>query len=162
MALRAPEMYFWPAKSRKRLELLRCKHVSDRVLKCGSDINEGKWLQLFFCFYVLVGIVTAVIGISFFFSRVLCFTLMFSSIALWQKRLQLDFKNDLTTNGLILGFFCWEIAFFVDFISVWTEICKNCFFSFLFWRHHNFSIFSLRGILVCSLEKLVLFSHMIL
>ena len=50
----------------KTLNILSCIHVSDRVLKCGSDINEGKWLQLFFCFYVLVGIVTAVIGMSFF------------------------------------------------------------------------------------------------
>ena len=58
--------------------------------------------------------------------------------------------------------FCWKMASFVDFISVWTEICKNCSIVVLFWRHEIFSMFSLRGILVCSLKMLVLFSHRIL
>ena len=40
-----------------------------------------------------------------FFSCVSGFRLKFSRIALWRKRLQLDSKSDLTTNGLILGFF---------------------------------------------------------
>ena len=41
----------------------------------------------------------------FFFSCVSGFRLKFSRIALLRKRLQLDSKSDLTTNGLILGFF---------------------------------------------------------
>ena len=41
---------------------------------------------------------------EFFFSCVSGFRLKFSRIALWRKRLQLDSKCDLTTNGLILGF----------------------------------------------------------
>ena len=41
-------------------------HVFDLVLKYGSDINEGNWLQLLFYFIVLMGIVTSVIGMSFF------------------------------------------------------------------------------------------------
>ena len=44
----------------KTLNFLRCIHVFDRVLKCGSDINEGNWLQVLFYFIVLMGIVTAV------------------------------------------------------------------------------------------------------
>ena len=104
MALCVPERCFWPAKTRKNLEFLRCLHVFDRVLKCGSDINEGNWLQVFFYFFVLVGIVASVVGIIFF-SCVSGFRLKFSRIALWRKRLQLDSKSDLTTNGLILGFF---------------------------------------------------------
>ena len=52
------------------------------------------------------------------------------------------------------------MASFVDFISVWTEICKNCSIVVLVWRHHIFSMFSLRGILVCSL-KMLFFSHRI-
>ena len=50
----------------KTLNFLRCIHVFDLVLKYGSDINEGNWLQLFFNFIVLVGTVTAVVGIMFF------------------------------------------------------------------------------------------------
>ena len=47
------------------LNFLRCIHVFDQVLKYGSDINGGNWLQLLFYFIVLMGIVTAVIGMSF-------------------------------------------------------------------------------------------------
>ena len=50
----------------KTLNFLRCIHVFDLVLKSGSDINEGNWLQVLFYFIVLMGIVTAVIGIRFF------------------------------------------------------------------------------------------------
>ena len=50
----------------KTLNFLRCIHVFDLVLKCGSDINEGILLQLLFYSIVLMGIVTAVIGVRFF------------------------------------------------------------------------------------------------
>ena len=50
----------------KFLNFLRCIHVFDLVLKYGSDINEGNWLQLLFYFIVLIGIVASVIGMSFF------------------------------------------------------------------------------------------------
>ena len=97
-----PEMCFWPAKTRKNF--LRCIHAIDLVLKYGSDISEGNWLQLLFYFIVLMGIVASVIGMGFFFSCVSGFRLKFSRIALLRKRLQLDSKSDLTKNGLILGF----------------------------------------------------------
>ena len=104
VALRVPEMCFWPAKTRKSLNFLRCIHVIDLVLKYGSDINEGNWLQLLFYFIVLMNIVASVIGMSFF-SCVSGFRLKFSRIALLRKRLQFDSKSGLTTKGLILGFF---------------------------------------------------------
>ena len=50
----------------KTLNFLRCIHVFDLVLKSGSDINEGNWLQVLFYFIVLMAIVTAVNGIRFF------------------------------------------------------------------------------------------------
>ena len=50
------------------LNFLRCIHVFDLVLKYGSDINEGNWLQVLFYFIVLMGVVTAVVGIRFFSS----------------------------------------------------------------------------------------------
>ena len=99
---------------------------------------------------------------GFFFSCVSGFRLKFSRIALLLKRLKLDAKSDLTTNGLILEFFCWKMDSCVDFISVWTKICKNCSIVILFWRPQIFSMFSLRGILVCSLKMFVLLSHRIL
>ena len=60
-----PEMCFWPAKTRKTLNFLRCLYVIDMVLNYGSDINERTWLQPLFYFIVLMGIVASVIGMSF-------------------------------------------------------------------------------------------------
>ena len=87
----------------KTLNFLRCIHVFDRVLKCGSDKDEGNWLQLLLYFIVLMGIVASVIEMSFFnyFSG---FRLKFCRIALWRKRMQLDSQSYLTTNGLLLVF----------------------------------------------------------
>ena len=99
----------------RRLEetknFLRCIPVFDRVLKCGSDINERNWLQVLFYFILLMGIVTAILGISFC-SCVSRFRLKFSRIALWWKRLQLDSRSDIATNGSISGFFVqkWLIS----------------------------------------------------
>ena len=61
-----PGMCFWPAKTRKSLNFLRCIYVIELVLKYCSDINEGNWLQLLFYLIVLMGIVASVIGMSFF------------------------------------------------------------------------------------------------
>ena len=50
----------------KTLNFLRCIDVIDLVLKYGSDIIEGNWLQLLFYFIVLMHIVATVFGMSFF------------------------------------------------------------------------------------------------
>ena len=71
---------------KKTLSFLRCIHIKDLVLKYGSNINEGNWLQLLFYFIVLIGMVASVIGISFF-SYVSGFGSKFSRIASWRKRL---------------------------------------------------------------------------
>ena len=92
-------------KLEKTLNFLRCMYVFDLVLKYGSDINDGNWLQLLFYFNVLIGIVASVIGMSFF-SYVPGFGLKFFVLHFdGNKRLQLDSKSDLTKEGLILGFF---------------------------------------------------------
>ena len=65
----------------KTLNLLRCIHFFDLVLKYALDINEGNLLELFFYFIVLMGIVAFVIGMSFF-SCVVGFRLKFSRVAL--------------------------------------------------------------------------------
>ena len=50
----------------KTLNFLRCIHVIDLVLKYGSDINEGNWLQPLFYFILLMGSVGFVVGVRFF------------------------------------------------------------------------------------------------
>ena len=138
---------------------LRCIHVFELVLKYGSDVNEGYLLQLLFYSIVLTGKVASVIGMSFF-SYVSGFRLKFSPIALLRKRLQLDSKSDLSKNVLILGFFGgkWLLSFTSYLYTKSARIAQLLFF----WPHQLFSMFSLRGILVCSLKKLLLFSHRIL
>ena len=64
----------------KFLNFLRCTHVFDLVLKYGSDIKEGNWLQLLFYFIVLMGVVALVLGMRFFI-YVSGFRLKFSRIA---------------------------------------------------------------------------------
>ena len=158
VALRVPDLCFWPARTRISSNFLRYIYVIDLVLKFGSDINEGNWLQLHFYFIVLMGIVASVTGMSFF-GCVSGFTLKFSHMALLRKRLQLDSKSDLTTNGLILGFFNgkWLLSLTSFLYRLKSARIAQLLFPFL--RHQIFSVFSLRGLLVCSLKMLVLFSH---
>ena len=93
-------------------------------------------------FIVMTGIVASVIGMSFF----IClsgFRLKFSRIALLRKRLQLDSKSDLTTNGLILEFFVGvRIFLLTPYLHVlkFAWIARMCcsfddikFFGWLVW-----------------------------
>ena len=82
-----------------------------------------------------------------FFSCVSCFRLKFSRIALWLKRLQLDSKCDLTTNGLILGFF---IRKWLPPLTSYLFGLKSAKISqfLLLLTSSIFSLFMLRGILV--------------
>ena len=88
----------------KTLTFLRREHVIDLVPKYGSGINEENWLQLQIYFNALMSTVASVLVLSFF-SRVSGFRSKVSRIALLRKRLQLESKKDLTTNGLILGLY---------------------------------------------------------
>ena len=115
----------------KFLHFLRCIHVFDLVLKYGSDINEGNWLQLPSYFIVLIGIVASVIGLSFFqlcsrfYIEVFSYCTMTETYAIGlQKRFDYEWID--------FGVFCWKMASFVDLISVWPEICKNCSIVVLF------------------------------
>ena len=145
----------------KTLNFLRCIHVFDLVLNYGSDINEGNWLQLLFYLIVLMGVVGSDIGMSLF-SYVSGFRLKFFSYCTLTETFAIGFQKWFDHEWIDFGDFCWQMASSVDLLSVWIEVCKNCSIVVLFWRHQIFSMFSLRGILVCSLKMLVLFSHMIL
>ena len=144
----------------KNLSFLRCIHIIDPVLKYGSDINEGNWLQLLFCLIVLIGMVASVIGISLF-SYVSCCGSKFSRIALLRKRLQLDSKMIWPRMDWFWGFLL-EKGFFRQFHICIDRNLQELLSCYSFWRHQVFLIFSLMDILVCSLKKLVLFSHRIL
>ena len=105
VALRVPEMCFWPAKIRKNIEFfeVRTCHwpgaqiwfrhkwkklvTASVLLYCVEDCNSLRYWN------------------EFFLSCVSSFRSEFSRIALWRKRLQLDSRSDLTTNGLIFWFF---------------------------------------------------------
>ena len=105
VALRVPEMCFWPAKIRKNIEFfeVRTCHwpgaqiwfrhkwkklvTASVLLYCVEDCNSLRYWN------------------EFFLSCVSIIRSKFSRIALWRKRLQLDSRSDLTTNGLIFGFF---------------------------------------------------------
>ena len=140
-----------PRRLEKTLNFLRCIHVIDLVLKYGSDINEGNWLQLLFYFLVLIDIVVSVIGMSFL---QLCFRFQIEvfSYCTLTETFAIGFQKWFDHECIDFGVFCWELASLVDFISVWTEICKRCSIVFLFWRHQFFSMFRLSVILVCSLK----------
>ena len=159
VALCVPELCFWPAKTRKTLNFLRCTHVIDPVLKYGSDKNEGNWLQLLFYFIVLMSIVASVIGMSFFSAM---FQVLDWSFLVLTETFAIGFQKWFGHKWIDFGVFCWKMASSVYLLSLWIEICKNCSIVILFWRHRIFLIFSLRGILVCSLKMLVLLSHRIL
>ena len=161
VALPVPHMCFWPAKTRKNIELFEM-HT---CLWPGAQIwFWHKWRKL-----VTTSLLPDCID-------------GYSCLRYWNEFFSALF-HVLDWSFLVLHFdgnvcnwipkviwprmdwfwvFCWKMASSVDLISVWTEICKRCSIVFPFWRHQFFSMFSLRGILVCSLKMLVLFSHRIL
>ena len=118
-------------------------------------------MQLPFIFALLVKIIASLVGMRLCLLWVTFQVEVFSYCNL-AETFENGFQNWFDNEWLQFGVFCWKMDSFVDFISVWTKICKNCSIVILFWRHQIFSMFSLRGILVCSLEMLVLFSHRIL
>ena len=105
MALRVPELCFWPAKTRKNpwtfrdayISLTWCSNMAQTYMK------ETSYSYFFTSLYWLVWLPPLLEW--FPFSCISCFGLKFSRIALWRKRMQLDSISDLTTNGLILEFF---------------------------------------------------------
>ena len=161
VALRVPHMCFWPAKTRKNLYFVEM-HT---CLWPGAQIwFRHKWRKLVtgsLYFIVLMGIVTVVIGIRFFSAvfHVLDWSFLLlhfdGNVCNWIPKVIWPWMDWFWV-------FCLEMASLVDFISVWTEICRSCSIFILFWRHQFFSMFRLRGILVCSLKMFLLFRRRIL
>ena len=161
MALRVPELCFWPAKTRKdleRFEMHPChwpgaqiwfRHkrrklvTSSLLLHCIGGYSCLRYWNEFFSavFYVLVW--------SFL---VLHFD---GNVCNWIPKLI------WLRLGYFWSFFGRLMPRFVDFMSAWTEIYMNSSIVFPFWRHQVFSIVRSRVIVVCSLKMLVLFNHRI-
>ena len=72
------------------------------------------------------------------------------------------FQKWFDDKWIVFMVFWWKMASVADFRSVWNKICKECSIVILFWRYQISSMFSLRGILVCSLKMLLHFSPRIL
>ena len=161
VALRAPELYFWPAMTRKKLEISEM-HT---CLWPGAEIwFRYKWRKL----------VTASLLLHFIDGH--------SCLRYWNEFFSAVFQV-LDWSFLVLHFYgnvcnwipkvIWpRLDWFWDFLLEngffrWLPICmewnlKKCSIVILFWRQQFFSMFRLRGILVCSLKMLLLFSHRIL
>ena len=120
-----------PWSLEKTLNFLRCIDVIDLVLKYGSDINEENWLQLLFYFLYWRLEFTPLLERAFF-SYVQGFRLKSSQIALLRKRLILDFKNDLTAKGLILGFFVGKWLFSLTWYLYGLKNARNAQLLFFF------------------------------
>ena len=163
MALRVPHMCFWPAKTRKNLELFEMhtchwpgaqiwfRHKRGKLVTASLLLDCIDWHSCLRYWNEFFGTVFRVLDWSFL---VLHFD---GNGCNW-----IGFQKWFDHEWIDFGVFCWEMASLVNFISVWTEICKNCSIVVLFWRNQFYSMLSLRSILVCSSKMLVLFSHMIL
>ena len=135
--LRVPDMCLGPAKTRKKTwKFLRCTHSIDLVLKNGSDIDEGTWLLLLFCFIVNMGRVAAVIVISSI-SCVSRFRLSFPRIALWRRSFAIGIQTWFDHEWAFLGFSVWKSLLSLT-LYIWTKIRKKCSNVFLFWWHQFF------------------------
>ena len=127
MVLPVPEISSWPWMTGKSWNFSRCSHNFDLVLKDWSDIKE--WIVIQFRFYliVLMKIVGSVVGVSFVH---LCFRLKLSRIALLRRRLQLDSKTVLTTEGSFPCFFVgiWLFSLISHLHGLTTaRFAQNCF-----------------------------------
>ena len=100
VALRMSECVSDLRSLEKTLNFLRCIHVFDLLLKYGSDIIEGNWLQLQFF--------PAVFQVLDWIFLVLHFD---GNVCNWIPKVIWPWMD------WFWGF-CWEIASFVDFVSV--------------------------------------------
>ena len=116
----------------------------------------GNWLHRLFYFIVLLGIFSSVLGMS----SLICvsgFRLKFfvfqchGNVCNWIPK-------------VIWPRMGWFRNFSLEYSFFWIHICMDWNLHELlklapFWRHRIFSIVSSRGILVCSLKLLVIFSR---
>ena len=125
VAPRAPKICFWPAKSRKNLELFEM-HT---CLWPGAQIwRRHKWRKLVTGSLLLhcIGGCSCLRYWNEFFSTVFqvldwCFLVLHfdGNVCNWISKVIWRLLDWFWS-------FCRKMASFVDFVSVWTKVCKNC------------------------------------
>ena len=125
--------------------------MSDLVLKYGSDINEGNWLQLFFNFIVLIGTVASFVGMSLFHLWV-TFQVEVFSYCNPAETFKKGFENRFYIENVNFGSFSYIVSRLVSVMFERTELSKRSASLVLIWRHQRFSISSLKPFLVSSLN----------
>ena len=159
LAMCVPEICFWPAKTGKKLELFP---MHSRLWPGAQILSGCKWTN--WC--------TASLWLQYNgqkscddYKNVFFFHI---KVKLWSWGIFVlqCYWNFCTWTAEVIWqrlvkfwIFCWNMARFVDFISAWTEVYRNCRVVFLFWRHQIFSMISLRDVLVFSLKVPVHFSY---
>ena len=142
MALRVPEMCFWPAKTRKILEFFE---MHTCLWPGAQKWFRHKWRKLVTAslFLHCIDWYSCLRYWNEFFQLWFRFYIEVFSYCTFTETFAIGFHKWFDHEWIDFGVFCWEMASLVDFISVWTEICKNCssffffddikFFQFLIW-----------------------------
>ena len=158
MALSLPEMCFWPAKTRKNLEIFEMhtyhwpgaqiwfRYNWKKLFTASLLLNCIDWYGCFRCW-------------NQFFQLFFGFWIEGFSYCFKTETFAIGFQKWFGHEWIDYGFFLLENGFFR-----WPAICQDwnlheLLICYSFLTTSFFSMFSLRGILVCSLKKLVLFSH---
>ena len=118
-----------------------------------------KWRKmdtLLFFFLVLVKWFAFVMGLSFF-NCGSCFRLNFSRVAPFTGTFAVGLQNWFDHEWIDFGGFLLHYASFRRLHFCMDQNLKELFFFVFCWRHQLFSILSLRGNLVCSLNLPPLF-----
>ena len=161
VALSVPEVCFWPAETRRNLELFEMHTCHWPGAQTWS---RHKWRKLatFSLLRHCIDWYGCLRYSNEFFSaafQVLDWSLLVlhfgGNVCNWIPKV-------IWTRMDWFWAFCWKMASFVDFTSVWTEIFKRCSIFISLKRYQFFSMFRLMGILVCSLKTFLIFSHRIL
>ena len=125
MALCVPEMCFWPAKTRKILEVFEmhtCPWPGARIWfrhKRKKLVTASLLLHCidgYSCLRYWNELFTAVFQVLDWNFLVLHFD---GNVCNWNPKVIWPRKD-------WFWIFCWKMASFVDLLTVWTEICKNC------------------------------------
>ena len=158
VALSVPEMCFWPAETRWNLELFEihtCHWPGAQIWsihtrrKLATASLLRPCIDWYGCVRYWNEFFSAVFQILDWSFLVLHFD---GNVCNWIPKVIWSRMNWFWV-------FLLEMASCNDLISVWTDICKNCSIVILYWRHQVFSVFSLRGILVCSSKKLLILAR---
>ena len=161
VALRLLEICFWPVKSRKNLvnfEMHTCHWLGAQRWfshKVKKPVTSSLLLDC------IDGCYASVFIKSFF---MLCFRFQIEvfSYCNLTEGFAIGFQKWFDHEWIDFGVFCSKMAFLVYFISLWTEIWNKMLKCLSHCQVWMFLTFTLRGILVCSLQMLVPFNQRIL